>query len=141
MKIGYQAGLKLLRSGAQLIVTTRFPRDSAARYAREPDFEDWGHRLEIFGLDLRHTPSVEAFCRHLSSHRDRLDFIVNNACQTVRRPQEFYRHMMEREVAAAERLPAHERRLLGEYEGLRRYASALTSGCRSTRTARPSVSC
>ena len=65
VKIGYQAGIKLLRSGADLIVTTRFPRDSAERYAREPDFEQWGHRLEIFGLDLRHTPSVEAFCQHL----------------------------------------------------------------------------
>ena len=31
VKIGYQAGLKLLRAGAHLIVTTRFPRDSAAR--------------------------------------------------------------------------------------------------------------
>ncbi|MEP6550858.1 MAG: oxidoreductase, partial [Gemmatimonadales bacterium] len=30
VKIGYQAGIKLLRSGARLIVTTRFPRDSAA---------------------------------------------------------------------------------------------------------------
>ena len=86
VKIGYQAGLKLLRSGAHLIVTTRFPRDSAARYAREPDFATWEHRLEMFGLDLRHTPSVEAFCRELVATRDRLDFIVNNACQTVRRP-------------------------------------------------------
>jgi hypothetical protein len=67
VKIGYQAGLKLLRSGAQLIVTTRFPRDAAQRYAHEPDFGDWGDRLEIFGLDLRHTPSVEAFCRELLS--------------------------------------------------------------------------
>lgn len=63
VKIGYQAGIKLLRCGAHLIVTTRFPRDSAVRYAAEPDFQEWGHRLEIFGLDLRHTPSVEAFCR------------------------------------------------------------------------------
>src|SRR5437762_1529972 len=62
VKIGYQAGIKLLRSGAALVVTTRFPRDAALRYAREPDFDDWGDRLEIFGLDLRHTPSVEAFC-------------------------------------------------------------------------------
>ncbi|MEP6778679.1 MAG: SDR family NAD(P)-dependent oxidoreductase, partial [Gemmatimonadaceae bacterium] len=95
VKIGYQAGIKLLRAGAKLIVTTRFPRDSAARYSREPDFEQWGHNLEIFGLDLRHTPSVEAFCRELLSTRDRLDFIINNACQTVRRPPEFYEHMME----------------------------------------------
>src|SRR5258706_5371810 len=50
VKIGYQAGIKLLRAGAQLIVTTRFPRDSAVRYANEPDFETWSHRLEIFGL-------------------------------------------------------------------------------------------
>jgi hypothetical protein len=85
VKIGYQAGIKLLRAGARLIVTTRFPRDSAARYGREPDFGDWGDRLEIFGLDLRHTPSVEAFCDELLATRDRLDFIVNNACQTVRR--------------------------------------------------------
>jgi len=120
VKIGYQAGIKLLRAGAQLIVTTRFPRDSAARYAAEPDFDEWSDRLEIFGLDLRHTPSVEAFCRHLGETRDRLDFIVNNACQTVRRPPDFYKHMLERETAAAERMPARELRLLGEYEGLRR---------------------
>ena len=65
---------------------------------REPDFDAWGDRLEIFGLDLRHTPSVEAFCQHLLSTRARLDFIVNNACQTVRRPPEFYRHMLEAET-------------------------------------------
>jgi NAD(P)-dependent dehydrogenase (short-subunit alcohol dehydrogenase family) len=100
VKIGYQAGLKLLRAGAELIVTTRFPRDSAARYASEPDFAEWAHRLEIFGLDLRHTPSVEEFCRKLVATRSRLDFIINNACQTVRRPPGFYAHMMERERTA-----------------------------------------
>ena len=121
VKIGYQAGLKLLRSGARLIVTTRFPRDSAARYAAEPDFADWSDRLEIFGLDLRHTPSVEAFCRELLGSRDRLDFIINNACQTVRRPPDFYAHMMERETASLRDMPAAQRRLLGAYEGLRGY--------------------
>jgi NAD(P)-dependent dehydrogenase (short-subunit alcohol dehydrogenase family) len=116
VKIGYQAGLKLLRSGAHLIVTTRFPRDSASRYAREPDFGDWGDRLEIFGLDLRHTPSVEAFCREMLKTRHRLDFIVNNACQTVRRPPEFYAHMMEGETAARHVMGEPARKLLGEYE-------------------------
>jgi NAD(P)-dependent dehydrogenase (short-subunit alcohol dehydrogenase family) len=121
VKIGYQAGIKLLRSGAALIVTTRFPRDAAARYAQEPDFAEWGHRLEIFGLDLRHTPSVEAFCRHLLQSRERLDFIINNACQTVRRPPDFYQHMMAREKTALKDLPEKIRRLLGAYEGLRGY--------------------
>ncbi|MEP6692500.1 MAG: SDR family oxidoreductase [Gemmatimonadaceae bacterium] len=121
VKIGYQAGLKLLRAGAHLIVTTRFPRDSAARYASEPDFGEWSGRLEIFGLDLRHTPSVEAFCREMLATRDRLDFIVNNACQTVRRPPDFYQHMMEGETASLRDMPAHVRRLIGAYEGLRGY--------------------
>jgi len=121
VKIGYQAGIKLLRSGAHLIVTTRFPRDSAQRYAAEPDFSEWGHRLEIFGLDLRHTPSVEAFCRHLLTTRSRLDFIINNACQTVRRPPDFYEHMMARETSALQELPAPAQSLVGGYEGLRGY--------------------
>jgi NAD(P)-dependent dehydrogenase (short-subunit alcohol dehydrogenase family) len=119
VKIGYQAGLKLLRAGAHLIVTTRFPRDSADRYAREADFDTWGHRLEVFGLDLRHTPSVEAFCHELLATRERLDFIINNACQTVRRPPAFYEHMLASERAAARTLPEHARRLLGTYEGWR----------------------
>ncbi|HYO76561.1 MAG TPA: SDR family oxidoreductase, partial [Thermoanaerobaculia bacterium] len=121
VKIGYQAGLKLLRSGAHLIVTTRFPRDSAARYAAEPDFAEWSHRLEIFGLDLRHTPSVEAFCRQLLVTHDRLDFIVNNACQTVRRPPAFYEHMMAGETAALHTMPEAQQQLLGGFEGLRGY--------------------
>ena len=117
VKIGYQAGIKLLRAGAALIVTTRFPRDAAARYAQEADFDVWGERLEIFGLDLRHTPSVEEFCRHLNETRDRLDFIVNNACQTVRRPPDFYRHMMELETAAKHTMPAAVRGLIGASNG------------------------
>jgi NAD(P)-dependent dehydrogenase (short-subunit alcohol dehydrogenase family) len=121
VKIGYQAGIKLLRCGVSLIVATRFPRDAAARYAAEPDFGEWGDRLEVFGLDLRHTPSVEAFCRHVLDTRDRLDFVVNNACQTVRRPPDFYRHMMEGEEAALSTLEPDVLALVGAYEGLRGY--------------------
>ncbi|MEO7296998.1 MAG: SDR family oxidoreductase [Verrucomicrobiota bacterium] len=121
VKIGYQAGIKLLRAGASVIVTTRFPRDSAARYAKEPDFAQWKDRLEIFGLDLRHTPSVEAFCQHLLKSRERLDFIINNACQTVRRPPDFYEHMMAGESGALSSFPENVCKLLGAYEGLRGY--------------------
>ncbi len=119
VKIGYQAGLKLLRAGAELLVTTRFPRDSAARYAEEADFEQWRDRLHIYGLDLRHTPSVEAFCQTLLNSYDRLDFIINNACQTVRRPPAFYAHMMEGETRALAQMSPAVRQLIGNYEGLR----------------------
>jgi NAD(P)-dependent dehydrogenase (short-subunit alcohol dehydrogenase family) len=116
VKIGYQAGIKLLRAGARLIVTTRFPRDAASRYAREPDFGEWADRLEIYGLDLRHPPSVEALCKEVLATEQRLDFIINNACQTVRRPPDFYEHMRETETAVLSSMPAHVRRLLGTYE-------------------------
>jgi NAD(P)-dependent dehydrogenase (short-subunit alcohol dehydrogenase family) len=112
VKIGYQAGLKLLRSGARLIVTTRFPRDSAQRYSREPDFAEWGDRLEIVGLDMRSPSSVEALCLRLTETLPRLDFIINNACQTVRRPPDFYAHMMEGERMPLELMPSEVRRLL-----------------------------
>jgi NAD(P)-dependent dehydrogenase (short-subunit alcohol dehydrogenase family) len=131
VKIGYQAGIKLLRSGAELIVATRFPRDAAARYVGETDFAEWGGRLEVFGLDLRHTPSVEAFCTHLLSSRTRLDAIVNNACQTVRRPPGFYEHMMEKETAARGSLPADVLQLVGSYEDLRGRSRAIGSASAS----------
>jgi NAD(P)-dependent dehydrogenase (short-subunit alcohol dehydrogenase family) len=133
VKIGYQAGLKLLRAGAELIVTTRFPRDSAARYAEEPDFAEWSQRLQVYGLDLRHTPSVEAFCQELVATRPRLDFIINNACQTVRRPPEFYAHMMEGETAALHDMPDHVRKLVGHYEGVRGSNMLPESGTSATR--------
>jgi NAD(P)-dependent dehydrogenase (short-subunit alcohol dehydrogenase family) len=119
VKIGYQAAIMLLRAGAHVIVTTRFPRDAAARYASEVDFADWQHRLEVHGLDLRHTPSVEVFARHMGQSQRRLDFIINNACQTVRRPAGFYRHLLEAEQLPYAQLTAPARALLGSYEELR----------------------
>jgi NAD(P)-dependent dehydrogenase (short-subunit alcohol dehydrogenase family) len=70
---------------------------------------------------LRHTPSVEAFCKHLLTTRSRLDFIINNACQTVRRPPDFYQHMLESETGSLDKMPEAARKLLGAYEGLRGY--------------------
>ena len=128
VKIGYQAGLKLLRAGARLVVTTRFPRDSAQRYAQEPDFDEWQDRLEVYGLDLRSIPSVEALCSHLLATLPRLDFIVNNACQTVRRPPAFYAHMMEGETTAGHNMPEHVRKLLGAYDTRGNLLPALESG-------------
>ncbi len=115
VKIGYHAAIRLLRAGAELIVTTRFPRDAARRYASEPDFEDWSERLHLYGLDLRHTPSVEQLCRHLNGRLHRLDFILNNACQTVRRPPGFYRHLLALEEAPPDTLSRQLRRLIDEH--------------------------
>lgn len=90
VKIGYQASLKLLRAGAHVVATTRFPVDAAERYAQEPDYVAFCDRLQIHGIDLRHTPSVELVARWLSERFPRLDFILNNAYQTVRQPAGFF---------------------------------------------------
>lgn len=73
VKIGFQAALKMLRAGAKVIATTRFPVDSALRYSKEKDFEEWKDSLHIYGLDLRHTPSVEMFCKFIRKKYSRLD--------------------------------------------------------------------
>lgn len=119
LKIGYQAAILLLRAGARVIVSTRFPRDAALRYSRESDFESFRDRLQIYGLDLRHTPSVEAFARELLNRESHLDFVLHNACQTVRRPTGFYAHLMEQELQTVTQLPAAARGLLQDYEDMR----------------------
>ena len=103
LKIGYHATLMMLRSGATVIATTRFPADSAIRFAKEKDYTDWCNRLHIYGLDLRHIPSVELFASYVEQKYERLDILINNAAQTVRRPAGFYSHLMTNET-----LPFHQ---------------------------------
>jgi NAD(P)-dependent dehydrogenase (short-subunit alcohol dehydrogenase family) len=119
VKIGYQAAILLLRSGCTVVACTRFPKDAALRYAREADFPEWKDRLHIYGIDLRHTPSVELLAHHLDQTLPRLDFQIHNACQTVRRPPGFYAHLLEHEAAPLEALPEAARPLIERWEGLR----------------------
>ncbi len=116
LKIGYQASLMMLRAGAKVIATTRFPVDSALRYSKENDFNEWADRLHIYGLDLRHTPSVEMFCNYIEEKYDRLDILVNNAAQTVRRPPGFYAHLMPNELRPISDLPKEVQALLRPFE-------------------------
>jgi NAD(P)-dependent dehydrogenase (short-subunit alcohol dehydrogenase family) len=112
VKIGFQASLMLLRAGARVIATTRFPNDAAGRYAQEPDFAQFKDRLHVHGLDLRHAPSVELFARHIARAHERLDVLINNAAQTVRRPPGFYRHLLEGELRPLHALPRDAQALL-----------------------------
>ncbi len=125
IKIGYQTALMLLRAGAGVVATTRFPRDAALRYSREPDFNAWKDRLRIHGLDLRHFPSVELFTRYLASSHERLDVLINNAAQTVRRPPGFYAHLLERETSPLADEPPEIQALLESHEAC---VAALSAG-------------
>tara|TARA_R110000765_G_scaffold70718_1_gene137182 strand:+ start:1528 stop:3078 length:1551 start_codon:yes stop_codon:yes gene_type:complete len=116
LKIGYHITLMLLRGGATVIATTRFPVDSALRFSKEEDFMEWGHRLKIHGLDLRHIPSVEIFCNFIEQQYDKLDILINNAAQTVRRPAGFYHHLMENEEREFSSLPKFAQMVLNDHE-------------------------
>jgi NAD(P)-dependent dehydrogenase (short-subunit alcohol dehydrogenase family) len=103
IRSGYHTVLKLLRAGAAVVATTRFPRDAARRFATEPDARDWVERLQLVGLDLRAVHAVEQFAEALSGQCAQLDIFISNAAQTVRRPPAYYRALVagEREAVAA----------------------------------------
>jgi len=95
VKIGFQTVLKLLRMGARVVATTRFPRDALHRYTAEADSAEWLERLIVHGLDFRFLGAVERFCSDLLEQEAHLDVIINNACQTIRRPAAYYSHLIE----------------------------------------------
>ena len=74
---------------------------------------------------LRHTPSVELFCSHIERSYDRLDILVNNAAQTVRRPPGFYAHLMHNETKALHELPENAQRLMMNYQTCTEQLTAL----------------
>lgn len=114
VKIGYGVALKLLRDGAFVVGTTRFPRDAAARFARETDFDEWKNRLKIYGIDFRQIGRVEDFAVHLAQTYSHLDILINNAAQTVRRPPAYYRHLMEFEMLDSAAVPEKLRAVLDD---------------------------
>jgi NAD(P)-dependent dehydrogenase (short-subunit alcohol dehydrogenase family) len=83
-KIGMHIALRLLRDGAHLTITTRFPRDAVRRFSQLADSREWLHRLRVVGIDLRDPAQVVALADSVAAQGP-LDILINNAAQTVRR--------------------------------------------------------
>lgn len=64
VRIGFHIVLKLLRAGATVLTTTRYPVDAAARYSREPDFDEWRSRLEVVSASQPCRRSLRAVPNH-----------------------------------------------------------------------------
>eukprot|EP00927_Polykrikos_kofoidii_P039235 TRINITY_DN33666_c0_g1_i1.p1 TRINITY_DN33666_c0_g1~~TRINITY_DN33666_c0_g1_i1.p1 ORF type:complete len:590 (-),score=112.90 TRINITY_DN33666_c0_g1_i1:157-1926(-) len=136
VRIGYHTVLRLLRAGAFVLTTTRFPQDCALRFAREPDFERWRERLEVCGpLELSNMRLVERFCDELLHRFPRIHVLINNAAQTLTRAEGWYARMHELENRAAETLPTSGKALLRSPVELRAIAAAPASTTASSRTA------
>ncbi|MDN4474352.1 SDR family NAD(P)-dependent oxidoreductase [Demequina sp. SYSU T00192] len=97
-KIGMHIALRLLRDGADLTVTTRFPRDAVRRFAAMPDAAEWLHRVTVVGIDLRDPAQVVALADSVAAHGP-LDILINNAAQTVRRSPGAYAPLVDAEQA------------------------------------------
>ena len=97
VKIGYRVVLKLLQAKCFVIATSRFPMDLLNRLKQEPDFDQWNERIHIYGIDFRFLQLIERFTEMMIKTYPRLDFLINNACQTIQRPKEFYQHLVRHE--------------------------------------------
>ncbi|MFE3187404.1 SDR family NAD(P)-dependent oxidoreductase [Nocardia sp. NPDC059240] len=103
-KIGMYIALRLLRDGAHLTITTRFPNDAIRRFTAQHDSADWLHRLRVVGIDLRDPAQVVALADDVAAQGP-LDILINNAAQTVRRSVGAYSALVEAENGP---LPAGE---------------------------------
>ncbi|MEY9909276.1 NAD(P)-dependent dehydrogenase (short-subunit alcohol dehydrogenase family) [Catenulispora sp. MAP12-49] len=101
VKIGFQVALMLLRDGASVRVVTRFPHDAIRRFREVEDSAKWLDRLSVTGLDLRDPRQVIELCDGLLAAGEPLDILINNAAQTVRRPEASYAPLIAADRAAA----------------------------------------
>lgn len=104
VNIGFATALRLLRLGAEVAVTTRFPRACLRRFSAEKDANVWLGRLWVFGVDFRIVPHVVALAEQLKARFQRLDILVNNAAQTLRPPSSAFKELV---LAEAEPLEPH----------------------------------
>ncbi len=100
IKIGFTTALKLLRDGAKVWVTSRFPKDCLLRFQKEIDFDKWKNKLKVVSLDFRNIISVQNFITFFIQEETHLDILINNAAQTVKKPTVFYDNILEIEQFA-----------------------------------------
>lgn len=97
VKVGYATALKLLRSNANLIITTRFPALALENFKKEKDSDVFSDRLDIYGLDLRNLSAVSEFIAYYVGKYHSIDILVNNAAQTIRYTDDYYLPLVQKE--------------------------------------------
>lgn len=104
VKIGYATALRLLRSEAQVTITTRFPALALEQFQREEDYDKWKNNLAIYGLDLRNLKAVYAFIEAYQEKHAALDILINNAAQTIKYDSPYYQPLIARELELSKAL-------------------------------------
>lgn len=99
VKIGYETAIRLLECNCYVIVTTRFVNDAIKRYQNHVNYEIFSNRLVFYPLDLRRKDQLDEFCIYLHTNYSKIDILIHNAAQTIRRPKEFYQHILSYETS------------------------------------------
>lgn len=73
VKIGYETALRLLRNGATVVVTSRFPMNALERYEKELDYDVWKSKLFIYGLDMLSLDDIQTFIGYMKKSFKRID--------------------------------------------------------------------
>ena len=90
IKIGFYIVKKLLSYGCKVITTSRFPIDTLKNYKEDPDYEIWKNNLIIYPIDFRLFQSTVKFVNYILENFPHLDFLINNAAQTIRKSAAYY---------------------------------------------------
>ncbi|PPQ97009.1 hypothetical protein CVT26_006446, partial [Gymnopilus dilepis] len=91
VNLGYHTALRLLRCGASVIVSSRYPKDAETRYMAESDSDVWKERLRIIGADFRAAKDVFSLIKCVVDclqgwsldDKPKLHILINNAAQTL----------------------------------------------------------
>ena len=98
IKIGYYIVTKLLSYGCKVITTSRFPKDALFKFKEDPEYDLWKNNLIIYPIDFRIIQSTMNFVKYIQKNYSHVDFLINNAAQTVRRTTDYYEYLMPIEV-------------------------------------------
>ena len=98
VKIGYYIATKLLSYGAKVLITSRFPKDTLFKYQQDPDYENWKNNLIIYPIDFRIFESTIKFVKFINDNFPHVDFLINNAAQTIRRTASYYKYLLPTET-------------------------------------------
>lgn len=110
VNLGFHIVLRLLRCGASVIASTRYPRDAVARYEEQLDSAEWMSRLRVVGADFRTANDAFSLVGQTKSILEEwgssLDILINNAAQTLTDSVEMEEAAVTRETALKGRMMA-----------------------------------
>jgi len=102
-KIGFATAIKLLRCGAKVIASSRFPNAAYYNYTKCPDYDKWKDNLIICKCDYTKLHEVMALIELAKSHK--VNIFINNACQTIRASEYYYNKVHQLESILQKCLP------------------------------------